>query len=218
MRQQPVDLSGDILFAEAQAARLPDAESVFTVNARYSFKNWYGQDGKLREFSCRLVGISPHEMGMIVPVIGRSGADVTVECEEFGQLVGTVRNPTKMGFTVQIRATDEERAKLADKIAWHEKFQKKETTDLREHKRIVPHNPLSTIILADGSQLRCFVIDMSVSGVAVSADIMPELRMPLAVGKVVGRVARHMPGGFAVKFVQLQELRALERMIIQPPR
>ena len=218
MQQLPVELSGSALFAEAQAARLPDAEAAFTVNARYSFEKWYGSDGKLREFSCRLVGISPHEMAMVVPVIGRAGASVTVECEEFGQLEGVVSRPTRMGFTMQIKATDEERAKLADKIAWHEKFYRRETTDQRKHKRIVPNNPISTLMLADGSCIRCFVIDMSASGVAVSADIVPELKMPLAVGKVVGRVARHMPGGFAVKFVELQDIRSLERMIIQPPR
>jgi len=156
-------------------------------------------------------------MAMIVPVIGRTGADVTVACEEFGQLEGAVGRPTNLGFTMQIKATDEERAKLADKISWHEKFQKKETVDNRQHKRIVPTNPLSSLILADGSRLRCFVIDMSVSGVAVSADIMPELKMPLAVGKVVGRVVRHLPGGFAVEFVEKQDMRALERMIIQSP-
>jgi hypothetical protein len=218
MQQLPIGLSGRVLFAQAQAARLPDAEPAFTVSARYSFKNWYGNDGKPRDFSCRLVGISPHEMAMVVPVIGRPGASVTVECEEFGQLEGTVSRPTRAGFTMRIKATDEERAKLADKIAWHEKFYRRETTDLRQHKRIVPSNPISTLILADGSCLQCFVIDMSASGVAVSADIVPELRMPLAVGKVVGRVARHMAGGFAVKFVELQDIRSLERMIIRPPR
>ena len=40
--------------------------------------------------------------------------------------------------------------------------------------------------------------------------------MPLAIGKVVGRVVRHLPGGFAVEFVEKQDIRALERMIIQP--
>jgi len=47
MQQSPVELSGSDLFAEAQAARLPDAEAAFTVNARYSFEKWYGSDGKL---------------------------------------------------------------------------------------------------------------------------------------------------------------------------
>ena len=218
MRQLGADQPADVLLARAEAARRHDAAPVLEVSARYSFKNWYDSQGKLREFSCRLTGISPHEMALIVPVIGRPGADVTVECEEFGQLVGTVGRPTGQGFSMQIKATDEERARLADRIAWHEKFQKRETVDNRKNKRIVPNNPLSTLIMADGSCRRCFVIDMSVSGAAVSADVVPELRTPLAVGKVVGRVVRHLPGGFAVEFVQSQDARSLERMIIQPPR
>ncbi len=214
---QPVALPADLLFAEAQAARRHDAEPVLSVSARYSFKNWYDQQGKLREFSCRLTGISPHEMTLIVPVMGRKGADLTVVCEEFGPLEGTVSRATGLGFTMKIKATDEERAKLADKISWHEKFQRQQTKDNRKHKRIVPGNPLSSLLLADGSSQRCFVIDMSVSGVAVSAEVMPELRTPLAVGKVVGRVVRHVAGGFAIEFVEKQDLRTLERMIIQPP-
>jgi hypothetical protein len=35
---------------------------------------------------------------------------------------------------------------------------------------------------------------------------------------VVGRVVRHVPGGFAVEFVEKQDTRSLERMIIQPTR
>ena len=216
MRQLPVDLPGDLLFAEAQSVRLHGAPPALTIGARYSFKNWFDKQGKLREFSCRLTEISPVEMGLIVPVNGRKGAGVTVECEELGQLEGTVSRSTSLGFTMQIDATDEERAKLADKIAWHEKFQKKETTDNRKNKRIVPNNPLSTLILADGSCQRCFVIDMSVSGVAVSAEVTPELKTPLAVGKVVGRVVRHLPGGFAIEFIQPLELPMLERMLIRP--
>ena len=122
---RPVDLPADLLFAEAQSVRLHGAPPALTVGARYSFKNWFDKQGKLREFSCRLTEISPVEMGLIVPVNGRKGAAVTVECEEFGQLEGTVSRPTNLGFTMQIDATDEERAKLAHKIAWHEKFQKK---------------------------------------------------------------------------------------------
>jgi hypothetical protein len=213
---QVVALPADVMFAEAQAARRHDTEPVLSIGGRYSFKNWYDRQGKLREFSCRVTGISPHEMALIVPVMGRAGADLTVVCEEFGPLEGTVSRPTSLGFTMQIRATDEERAKLADKIAWHEKFQKRETADNRKSKRIVPTDPLSTLVLADGSCRRCFVIDMSASGVAVSAEIVPELRTPLAVGKVVGRVVRHLPGGFAVEFVEPQDIRALERMIIRP--
>jgi hypothetical protein len=216
MRQ--LHLPADVLLAEAQAARRPDAAPILKISAQYSFKNWYDSHGKLRKYACRMVGISPHEMVLIVPVIGRTGAGVAVECEEFGELEGTVGRTATQGFTVKIKATDEERARLAGKIAWHEKFQKQQTIDKRQHKRLVPNNPLSSLIMADGSCIRCFVIDMSVSGVAVSADVLPPLGTPLAVGKIVGRVVRHTAEGFAVKFVETLAVSALERMIIQPPK
>lgn len=215
---QQLHLPADVLLAEAQAARRPDAQPILKISAQYSFKNWYDSQGKLRKYACRMVGISPHEMVLVVPVIGRAGASVAVECEEFGELEGTVGLTANKGFTVKIKATDEERAKLASKIAWHEKFYKQETIDKRQHKRIVPANPLSSLIMADGSCVRCFVIDMSVSGVAVSADIVPPLGTPLAVGKMVGRVVRHTADGFAVKFIQTLAVSALERMVIQPPK
>src|SRR5689334_4207887 len=125
MRQLVPGVPADVLFAEAQASRRHDAAPVLSINARYSFKNWYDQKGKLREFSCRLTGITPDEMALIVPVTGRRGANITVTCEEFGQLEGTIGRSTGKGFAMQIKATDEQRARLADKIAWHEKLQKK---------------------------------------------------------------------------------------------
>jgi len=222
MRQSSADLDGDALFAvaqaKAQATIRQDTRPVMALAGRYSFKNWLDRDGKRREFACRLVGVSPQEMVMIVPVTGRPGSVVVVECEEFGQWEGVVNRSTNKGFAMAINATDEERAKLADKIAWYEKVQRLETVDKRQHKRIVPANPLSHLLLADGSSLPCFVVDMSASGALVSAEIMPKIGMPLAVGSIVGRVVRHTSDGFAVRFVQAQDIRSLERLIHEPPR
>lgn len=116
MRQMPFELSGDVIFAVAQAQAAPrqDDKPVLALSGRYSFKNWLDSQGKRREFACRLIGISPHEMVLIVPVTGRLGAIVTVECEEFGQWEGVVNRATNRGFAMQIDATDEERTKLAD--------------------------------------------------------------------------------------------------------
>jgi hypothetical protein len=61
------------------------------------------------------------------------------------------------------------------------------------------------------------VIDVSPSGVAVSADIEPEIGTRLAVGRAVGYVVRRFNEGFAVKFDRLHELDYLEQ-IIRPPR
>jgi hypothetical protein len=72
------------------------------------------------------------------------------------------------------------------------------------------------LVFADGTHKSCFVIDMSATGAAVSADVQPEVGMPLAVGSCVGRVVRHLREGFAVKFVKLQNTGNLERLVIRP--
>jgi hypothetical protein len=61
--------------------------------------------------------------------------------------------------------------------------------------------------LADRSIRGCFVIDMSVSGVAVSAQLQPEI----GVGSCIGRVVRLLPDGF--KFVETQNRHHLDRLI-----
>jgi len=159
--------------------------------------------------------ISPYEMSLAVPVSGFKGERVIFNCEEFGTLEGNIERVTVGGFILKLVMNDKERAKFAAKLEWFNQVQNNVASDGREHKRIVPKNPHSTLLLADGSSVRCFVVDYSVSGVAVSAELEPKVGTPLAVGKVVGRVVRNLSAGFAVKFIEPQEPGHLERLIIQ---
>ena len=92
-----------------------------------------------------------------------------------------------------------ERYKLAAKIEWYEKRKHQDIEDHRANARIIPRNPHSTLVLADGTTTDCLVKDVSATGVAVHADLMPEIGTPVAVGKAVGRVVRHFSDGFAVR-------------------
>ena len=62
----------------------------------------------------------------------------------------------------------------------------------------------------------CFVIDISQSGIAVSAHIWPDLGTPMAVGKLVGRVVRYLDVGFALQFLTIQPFEQLEIMMAPP--
>jgi len=188
---------------------------VVSVAGRYTLTKRYDSRGKLRKFSCRIVGISPDELVLAVPVGGFLGERVITNCEEFGQLEGTIKRVADGGFVLGIIASDIERAKLTAKINWYDQSQNRNVPDGRKHKRIVPKNPHSTLLLADGSSVRCFVVDYSVSGAAVSAELEPKIGTPLAVGKVVGQVVRNLSAGFAVKFIEPQDPGRLERLIIQ---
>jgi hypothetical protein len=57
---------------------------------------------------------------------------------------------------------------------------------------------------------------MSVDGAAVSVQVQPPIGMPLAIGACIGRVVRHLPDGFAIKFVERQNRIDLNRLIIRP--
>ncbi|MEZ5787124.1 MAG: hypothetical protein R3D62_11815 [Xanthobacteraceae bacterium] len=134
--------------------------------------------------------MSPRAMVLSGPVIGIVGEPIISYFEEFGKLKGVVMRTLYGGFVTTIEATEARRVQLETKLIWLEKHQREDLPNARRHKRVVPQNPHSTLILADGTTLPCFVIDMSASGVAVSAELNPPIGMPLAIGKVVGRVVR----------------------------
>lgn len=215
MPQAPISIR-NVTFLEdvTVVERRQEPRIIVSVAARYALTTRRDTRGNRREFSCRIVDISPSAMTLLVPVNGSIGERVIVQCDEFGRLEGAIIRTLDRGFVMKMVATDEDRAKFSAKIDWYEKNKNHEIPDSREHKRFVPKDPRSILVLADGAQLECFVIDMSISGAAVSADIKPAIGMPLAVGKVVGRVVRHLPEGFAVRFVELQDFDSLEQRLI----
>jgi len=186
------------------------------VGGRYSIANRYDQHGKLREYACRTARISPFRMLLSVPLVGRIGDRVDSYFSDFGQLTGQISDTAPGGFCFELELGRARREKLADMLKWLEKKQQDgNIQDGRANKRIIPQIPHSTLILPDGSHRDCFVIDMSCSGVAISADVYPEIGTPLAVGSAVGRVVRHFRAGFAVKFVQELDADNLERTVIR---
>ena len=186
------------------------------LGGRYSLANRHDPRGNRRQFACRTTRVSPYQMMISVPVIGAVGERVVSYFGEFGKLDGWVSQHVEGGFLIDLAVPKEKRQQLAGKISWLEKQQKETVHDVRGQGRVIPENPHSTLIFADGSMLGCFVIDMSATGAAVSADIQPEIGSPLAVGRSVGRVIRHFREGFAVKFIQPVERDYLERLIIRP--
>jgi hypothetical protein len=80
----------------------------------------------------------------------------------------------------------------------------------------MPRDPRSAVVLGGGDVLPCLVIDMSASGIAVSADYEPALGEPLAVGRMIGRVVRRLEVGFAVQFIEPLGLEVVEELMRAP--
>jgi hypothetical protein len=187
------------------------------VGGHYTLSNWLDPEGKPRSFACRTSRVSPFRMIVDVPVIGRVGDRIGTYFGDFGRMEGEISDTVAGSFLLELMLTRPQRQRMSDQLIWLEKKQKDPTIkDGRKQARIVPASPHSMLTFADGAMKSCFVIDMSPSGAAVSADVRPEIGTPLAVGACVGRVVRHLDGGFAVKFIDEQGRDVLERRVIRP--
>ena len=69
---------------------------------------------------------------------------------------------------------------------------------------------MARLILPNGVNLSCRVIDISQSGAAVKSDQRPDLGTLVTLGKTPSRVVRHIEEGFAVEFIRLQHPDFLE--------
>jgi hypothetical protein len=186
-----------------------------SLPGRYSLASSLNARGEPRQFACRAVNISSQGVALAAPVAGKVGVPVVADIEQLGRIKGSVIRVFPRGFVMSVAANEEERRMLAIRIDWVERNKHFEVPDNRAHARFIPRRPLTLLTLADGSVLACFVIDLSVSGAAVSADVVPQIGTVLAVGKVVGRVARYLPGGFAVEFIETQNRHEVESLVIR---
>ena len=187
------------------------------TGGRYSLANRRDMQGNRREFACRTSRISPFQMLIEAPVLGPRGERVIAFFGELGKLDGWITDVVGNGFLLDLAVTKKAREQLASKLVWLEKKQRDVVVDARRQKRLIPENPHTNLIFADGTTLTCFVIDVSPSGVAVSADAEPEIGTRLAVGSAVGQVVRQFNEGFAVQFDHVCEPSYLEEMIRPPP-
>jgi len=194
-----------------------DVRFIGAVAGRYALSERKpADDGRLASYACRLCSISTRIGVFVAPVIGTRGEAVVAHFDEFGMLRGTVARSLPKGFVMNLSLTEAERDRLGSKIVWQKKRVHEQVPDKRDSKRMQPREPRTVLTLADGRQVPCFVIDISRSGVAVSADLAPAIGTPMALGKLVGRVVRHFDIGFALQFVQLYEREVLEAMMMPP--
>jgi hypothetical protein len=209
MADAPLQLDEDLEVVE----RRTDVRIVLSLPGRFTLASRRNMGGTRREFPCRIINMSCHTVALATPIAGEKGERVIAHIDEFGKLEGPIIRLLDGGFVMEIIAPQRDRHKLAVKIEWYEKHKNHDVEDHRQHVRIIPRNPYSTLVFADGTTTECLVSDVSASGIAVSADIVPEIGTPVAVGKVVGRVVRRFNDGFAVQFVQVQELESVEDLI-----
>lgn len=190
---------------------------VGALNGCYVLSDRRDEGGVIPVYACRLCSISPHQAVIVAPIIAGQNETVVAHFKDFGILRTRVARELPTGFVVDIDLDDDGRSKLAAKIRWKKQNATSHIPDKRDFPRIMPRHPRSVLTLADGMRVPCFVIDVSQSGAAVSASVLPGKGTALAVGSMVGRVVRRLDIGFAVAFLQNYPIDELEKRLVLPP-
>ena len=149
-------------------------------------------------------------MALIAAVRGQISERVIAYVDHVGRLEGVIARHFENGFAMTISATARKRDKLAAQLTWLANRHILGLPEDRRHGRIAPSNPAARLILANGVNLACRVIDISQPGAAIATDQRPELGAPLTIGRTPGRVVRHLDDGIAVEFTRLQHPDFLE--------
>jgi hypothetical protein len=166
-----------------------------------------------REFPCQVVNVSPGGMALIAPVSGQPGERVIAYLDHLGRLEGHVARSFQNGFAMTISATARKRDKLAAQLTWLANHHILGLPEDRRHGRVAPRNLITRLILPNGINVTCRVMDVSQSGAAITSDQRPPIGTLVTLGKVQGRVVRHLEEGFAIEFTRLQHPDFLEDAI-----
>ena len=169
-----------------------------------------------REFPCQVVDMSPGGMAVIAPQCGRLGERVVAYIDHVGRLEGMIARIFPSGFSMTIAASQRKRDKLAAQLTWLANRHILNLPEDRRHERVATRDQTTTVVIENGAEQKCRIVDLSVSGVAVITDNRPPLGTAVRVGKAPGRVVRHLDNGFAVEFSRVQNPDALKDTISEP--
>jgi hypothetical protein len=163
-----------------------------------------------REFPCQVSDMSPGGMALIAPVVGAVGERVVAYVDHLGRLEGTIARTFENGFAMTISATSRKRDKLAAQLTWLANRHILNMPEDRRHGRFAPRKAGARLVMPNGVNISCRIIDMSESGAGIATDQRPPIGALVTIGKVTGRVVRYLDEGFAIEFTRLQHPDFLE--------
>jgi len=166
-----------------------------------------------REFPCQVLNMSPGGIALIAPVSGQPGERIIAYIDHLGRLEGIIARQFLNGFAMTITATPRKRDKLAAQLTWLANRKILNLPEDRRHGRITPRNPNGRLTLPNGINVGCRIIDVSLSGAAIATAQRPEPGSLVTIGKIPGRVVRHIEEGFAMEFIRLQHPDSLEENV-----
>lgn len=157
-----------------------------------------------REYPCQTTDMSPGGLALIAPVPAQPGERVVAYLDHVGRVEGVMVRAIPNGFAMTVGATIRKRDKLAAQLTWLANRSMLGLPEDRRHDRVAPRNPRAMLVTEQGEEHEVRIIDVSLSGAAVSTSIQLPIGSPVMLGRTAARIVRHFEKGMAVEFNRTQ--------------
>jgi c-di-GMP-binding flagellar brake protein YcgR len=153
------------------------------------------------EYPCQSVDMSPGGLALVAPVQGLIGERIVVYLDSIGRLEGQIVRHTEHGMALSFTATVRKRDKLASQLTWLANRQSLGLPEDRRHERIAPRHTAVKVLVDQRHEFTGRLIDISLSGVALTTELRPEIGTSVTIGRTPARVVRRFDAGIAVEFL-----------------
>jgi hypothetical protein len=154
------------------------------------------------EAICTVEDISPGDASLLCQLREEPKGRAVIYLDTLGRFEGPIVRAKRGSFVMTFTCSLQKREKLADQLMLEMNRHLLDGADLRRYDRVEPSTgSLTHFTRSTGDQIRCEVIDLSLSGVSLRTELKPPLGEHILIGHRAGRVARHHEDGIGIEFL-----------------
>ena len=152
------------------------------------------------EAICTVEDISPGDASILCELREEPKGRAVIYLETFGRFEGPIIRAKSGSFVMTFSCSLQKREKLADQLTLEMNRHLLSESDLRRFDRVdASSGSFTHYTRSTGEQIRCEVLDLSMTGVSVRTELKPPVGEHVLIGHRAGRIARHHGDGIAVE-------------------
>jgi len=153
------------------------------------------------EAICTVQDISPGDVALRCDLKEEPTGRAVIYLDNLGRFEGPIVRTASGGFVMTFSCSLQKREKLADQLTLEVNRHLLADTELRRYDRVEAVSGSYThFTRSTGEQVRCEVLDLSLTGVSVRTEHRPPVGEHILIGHRAGRVANHHDDGMGIEF------------------
>jgi len=154
------------------------------------------------EAVCTVEDISPGDASLLCQLREEPKGRAVIYLDTLGRFEGPIVRAKHGSFVMTFTCSVQKKEKLADQLMLEMNRHLLDGAELRRYDRVEPSTGgITHFTRSTGDQIRCEVIDLSLSGVSLRSEVRPPLGEHILIGHRAGRVAGHHEDGIGIEFL-----------------